>query len=58
MWNGFLLHYACYIFLLHLGQMFLHQLLPLNVVSFFVFVASDKIPLQSHGMTIKYGLML
>ena len=38
--------------------MFLYQLLPFNVVSFLVFVASDIIPLQFHGVTIRYGLML
>ena len=38
--------------------MFLHQLLPFNVVSFLVFVASDIIPLQFHGVTIRYGLMV
>lgn len=38
--------------------MFLHQLLPFYVVSFLVFVASDIIPLQFHGVTIRYGLML
>lgn len=42
--------------------MFLHQLLPFDGVSFFFFpfffVASDRIPLQLHGVTIRYGLML
>jgi hypothetical protein len=38
--------------------MFLHQLLPFNVVSFLVFVAFDIISLQFLGVTISYGLML